>query len=495
MKRMKKVATVLLTICLLCPAISSVVYAASAQLQFSDPSTTVGAEVEVKVRLASTSSVKTLDASLVYDKEMLRFINGGSATGSDGTVTISGTGTGNEIVLMLKFQALKEGTAQITVGSASGTASDGQALEITQGSSKVSIGPGDPSLIQEEQTAASVGAGTKVTVDDVEYTITNEFSDALIPTGFSRSEMTYEGEKCQVILQDSSGETAMYLTPSDGESGEFFLYNGTDGTFTPFEVVDISQDRYILLLRNDGTVKLPENYQETTLTLNGKEFPVWQNSKENDFYVLYALNSDGKKLLYQYDKTDQTYQRYIEEKSDTDDKKTSSKGLLGKVAELVKSHLMLFAIGIGLILLFLFVVLIVVAIKLRYRNLELDDLYDEYGIDDEAEETKKKENYLAYDGKGKLGKEFAPAVRKPTKAQYDNEDDFEEDDFVDDFEDDFETLEEDFIEDDFDNAYYEDDNQLDEISDLDAMLLKNTKKKRGHVEEDDAFKVDFIDLD
>ncbi|HIW83225.1 MAG TPA: hypothetical protein H9873_02745, partial [Candidatus Dorea gallistercoris] len=33
------------------------------------------------------------------------------------------------------------------------------------------------------------------------------------------------------------------------------------------------------------------------------------------------------------------------------------------------------------------------------------------------------------------------------------------------------------------------------IDDLDALLGETPKKKKGHVEDDDTFKVDFVDLD
>lgn len=44
-----------------------------------------------------------------------------------------------------------------------------------------------------------------------------------------------------------------------------------------------------------------------TLPLNGKEFPAWQNTDNADYYVVYVLNADGEKGLYQYDAFDKTY--------------------------------------------------------------------------------------------------------------------------------------------------------------------------------------------
>lgn len=109
MRRIKNVFFSLLIACMLCAGISVTANAASGELRFTDPSTTVGAEVEVTGKLSSASIVKTLDATLTYDTEMLRFISGDYASGGKGTITIGGSGTGTSLEFKLKFQALKEG--------------------------------------------------------------------------------------------------------------------------------------------------------------------------------------------------------------------------------------------------------------------------------------------------------------------------------------------------------------------------------------------------
>ena len=50
MKRLKKICALLVCLSMAVMLIPSVVHAAGAELRFSDPSTTVGAEVEVTAR-------------------------------------------------------------------------------------------------------------------------------------------------------------------------------------------------------------------------------------------------------------------------------------------------------------------------------------------------------------------------------------------------------------------------------------------------------------
>lgn len=520
MRRIKNVFFSLLIACMMCAGISVTANAASAELRFTDPSTTVGAEVEVTGKLSSASVLKTLDATLTYDTEMLRFISGDYASGGKGTITIGGSTTGSTLEFKLKFQALKEGTANIKVSQSAGTDSSDAELEITNGSSAVTIGPGDPSLITEEEEdggkdegapAAVSAEGPQVEVDGLQYKITNGFSDAVIPSGFARSEMTFEGETCEAVTQQAGkGESAVYLTPLNGGDPTFFLYNSDDGSFIPFEEVEIAADRYLVVLRDDGSVKLPESYQETKLTLNGKEFTAWQDPTKAEYYVIYALNADGDKTMYQYDTVDGTYQRYVPQASSGNSgKKKAAKGVWGKILQFAESMLDIVLI-IGLMLMgLLIVILIVLGVKLYHRNVELDDLYDEYGIDpeddedDEDEIPVKKRKEPARSGKEKKPSkkkkaEHQPAVRVPVKTMnlkdegiFDDYDEFDDDDY-----DDYE-----FDDDDYgdvssdDDIEYDDDKSGAAIDDLDELLSRQPKKRRGHTEKDDAFQVDFIDLD
>lgn len=436
MRKIRKLVVTFLTICLMCSCLSVITEAATAELRFADPSTTVGAEVDVKTKLSSTSSMKSMEATLTYDKSELKFISGDNATASDGRITISWTGTGTTAEFNLKFQALKEGTAKVEVANAAGTATDGTTLDITQGSSAITIGAGDPSLIQDDtesqDTETTVATdGKTVKVNGKKYIVSSDFSEELIPEGFQKGEMSFEGSNYTVITQESSGINAMYLTEKSSGDSDFFLYNSDDGSFYPFEEVEIAKDRYIIPLMDDGKVSLPSQYQKTTLTLNGKEFDTWQDTKEAEYYVVYALNSDGEKTTYRYDTTDGTYQKFTPSstgRTTSDSKSDNGKGLWGKILDFIENFLDIVVIFAIVLILVLLIVFIVTAVKLHYRDLELDDLYDEYGIDMDEEEEILKEKKKAAKKKEKNKK----SSNKSSKGYYE-EDEFE--DYEDDFDD------------------------------------------------------------
>lgn len=145
--------------------------------------------------------------------------------------------------------------------------------------------------------------------------------------------MKFEGTDHQIIKQKSSGALAMYLTPENGGDADFYLYDSDTGNLSPLEVIEVAKGRYIIPLADDGNISLPSQYQKTSLTLNGKEFDTWQDTKNAEYYIVYAMNSDGEKTTYRYDTTDGTYQKYSPSSgtySTSDSTVNNGKGIWGK---------------------------------------------------------------------------------------------------------------------------------------------------------------------
>lgn len=532
MKALKKLSTALLTLCLCVSCFSFVAHAADGRISFTDPSTAVGDEVEVKCVVRSTSSsLGNVEVKLSYDTASLKFESGDGVKESEGALTYTGTGGSTEASFTMKFQALKEGSTKVEVAGATVASDAGTTLTLDQGNSTVKIAAGDPSKIKSDSKSSKAGnaADKTVKVNGKSYTLTDEFADNDIPTGYSRVTVSLDGEKRQMVKNEDSGVTLAYLLDSD-KKGDFFMYNEEDATFSPYEEVTISDSTSIVVLPDTSKVKLPSNYQEAKLTLNDKEFPVWQNSNSTDYYVLYAMNNKGETGYYQYDSQENTYQR-MDDPAETSKTDTSGKTASGKLPAFVNDHLqtIVLAGGIGAIVLLL--ILIILGIKLHNRNAELDELYDEYGIDEEEPATpvkdKKKEkkkdsrfgkkkqsdedDFETYDGEDFDDADDEDAFEEAyAEEDYDAEDAYE-DAYEDEYdEDDFEDGYDEYDEDEFGEITYEDDNygDLDKnvfagytpreeltIDDLDDLLGETPTKKRGHMEDDDTFKVDFIDLD
>lgn len=500
MKLMKKISAIVLSLCLCIPCFSLVAHAADGKISFTDPETAVGEMVEVKCVLRSSgSSMGDIELQLAFDSEYLSFQSGDGVEAADGSLTYKGDGGSSEVSFTMTFQALKEGETKITVNSSSVASGNGGTLTLTEGNSTIKIAEGDPSKIVQTETT-STGAGDKeVEVNGEKYTLTDTFADADIPAGYSKTTVSLDGEDRQMVANESGAVTLGYLKDADGV-GDFFLYNTENATFAPYEEVSISDTTSIIVLSDTSDVKLPKHYKEAKLTLNEKEFPVWQDSSKEDTYVIYAMNNNGETGYYQYDPNENTYQR-VEINSTDEDAAKKSTGILGKIQSFIEKHLALIVLVGGLGAIIILVVLIVLGVKLHNRNAELDELYDEYGIDEEEDEPEEpvKEKKGGLFGKRKKDEDEFEEYEEDSFDEDDFEDDYEdeyEDDFEDDFgrEDRFDTVELSSFEADEDVFAGYDRREELTIDDLDD-LLGEQPKKRGHIEADDAFKVDFIDLD
>lgn len=474
MKIMKRISVMILTVCLLIPCFSMLVFAADGIIFFTDLETSVGETFTI----TGTVVVRGGEAGdavvrMSYDTTYIRFVEGdGVNADSNGTLTYTGSGDGNSdrIEFTMTFQALQEGSTRMEQDSANVTDAYGDTVECESGYADIAIGEGDPSLI------VPMGKTTPITVDGVEYTLSEAFNESELPTGFVSGDITYNGEMYKGAVQEASGISALYLI--DGQqAGEFWLYNSETSTFYPLEEIVVSDMYSIIILDGSGEVKLPEKYTEASIDINGSEFPGWIEPDRDGFYMLYAVNNEGQKSLYLYDSQEHTYQRMETPKDIAAPEKTV--GLWDRISEAIIDYLVWIVTGAGCLLVVLLVVLIVTAIKLRHRNLELDELYDEYGIDAVEDETEAE-------------------VRRKTKGKRDayRDDDNFEDDYYDeeeyyDTDDELAELREEFMSvgpkaRNYDEYYDEDDFEEDEY------VRESSRKK---VRREDTFEMDFIDLD
>lgn len=520
MRTFKKILAALVCVCMLVPCVTFVAYAANGRISFSDPSTAVGEMVDVKCVIKSTSgSLGDTSVTFSYDSSALRFNSGdGVSSSGGGTLTYSGNGGSAEVSFTMTFQALSEGETKLTVSGQDIKSSSGSKLTLDQGNSTIKIAAGDPSKITQDtgDAGAATGEGTTVDINGQSYQLNGEFADIDIPAGFTRTTMAYEGAERPMVVQEVSGVYLAYLTGSDGVS-EFYVFDDDNATFFPFEQIDISDTSSIILL-NDDSLTLPSNYVLTTLTLNGHDFPVWGDSDREGFYLMYAVNSNGEEGFYQYDSRENTYQRITVSVEETPQKeKKAGNSIFDKLQNIVDKYFKIVTVLFGAVFLILLIAFIVTKVKLRNRDIELDDLYDEYGIDsDDAEPAPKNKK----NGKNVKNQ---PAVKQSSRKKVIDEDDFDdyedEDEFdeydsydEDDFEeevtqtplrtvkfDDFNTITDIGLDGSDDGDYgigdYDYDDSDDMIEDLDELLSRRPEEKRSHAEKDDAFKVDFIDLD
>ena len=272
----------------------------------------------------------------------------------------------------------------------------------------------------------------------------------MIPEGFSKTTINYNGGEHNAIIQDVSGEIMVYLIAGENDP-VMAVYNEEKSSFVIAEQIGISDEFFVFVLSEGDGSTLPEQFQEANIEINGTNFPAWQNMNAKEYYLVYALSSGGTKGYYEYDSIEGTYQRYVFESTEKAEKTKEDSPVLAKVKELVDHYFLIVAAVIAALLLILFIVIIVLAVKLSRRNAELDSFYDDYDDDDES------------------GEEFSD-------DEYEDDDGYDNDEYEDNYDDEYD--------DDYDDDEYEDDYDDDEYEDDDD-------------EDDDRkqkYDVDFIDL-
>lgn len=154
------------------------------------------------------------------------------------------------------------------------------------------------------------GEAEKIQIGGTDNTINESFTEEQIPTGFSKTEVTYN-DRQYAALTDASG-TLQLMSLQSGETSNFYIYNEDTQEFYPFVQVEIAEGKYIVLLQSEGTEEFA--FEMSTITVQDKVLEAWKIDEE--FSIVRALTQEGTVVFYKYDSVDGTFQRYAEVQTD-----------------------------------------------------------------------------------------------------------------------------------------------------------------------------------
>ena len=321
MKLAKRLVTMLLCACLVVPCLTMVVQAATpGKILLGEATAKAGDDVTVSLKAHVDAGIGNRTITISYDSSVLQFVSGTNTTKvSEGELKYESeqgiNSLYNETELdKLTFKALKDGTAKISIKSAEVKSSFD--ITWTYYDGKVTVSGGTPVT-----STPSTDTTTTETPDDATTEETEETED-------------------DMMLGDVDAE------------------------------VVISNTTTITLISDVSNVVLSERYAETTVMMEGTEYPAWQDTENEDMYIIYAASSNGIKSLYQYDTLENTYQRY---EAAEETAVVSNDGILASFGD--KANYVV--IGAGALLGLFLILVIVLSVKLYNRNAELDEVYDD----------------------------------------------------------------------------------------------------------------------
>ena len=322
----------------------------------------------------------------------------------------------NTIKVLVKAENGTEATYTITVTkSASATTASNQNTTTDTTTSQTQTTTKDT----ESTTTDTTASGEAITIDGVNYKISDDFADSDIPEGFSRADVEYKGAQHKGLIFDQ-GHLGMYYLVNDAGEGKFFVYDADRDGFYPYIRLTFGEHFIILMSVPNGAIP-PESYEQTTLALSeGVTVSAYQyaggeateivktetadgqesvSTGQSDFYVFYAMDDTGVAGWYQYDTTQGTYQRLNEEVAAAKDESGQNYDTLledyNSLSDRYKSTKTKDR-RIIVVTIFVMVVLVIIVINLllKIRELGSDDYEDEEDITPvRRKDHKKKERY------------------------------------------------------------------------------------------------------
>lgn len=190
MKLMKRLAGILLAVCLVVPFTRLYVNAADGVIFFTDlDGIQVGETFTIQGSVVNRDgNLGQVELTMNYDTTAMRYVDGDAnvTDQGDGTLVYSGTVNGQErLDFNMEFEALVQGETRLEQKGAEVTDANGETLNLLDppGYSDVKIEAGDGT-----QSSSGTATGSKVTlnVNDTEYTVASSFPSNELPAGFPR---------------------------------------------------------------------------------------------------------------------------------------------------------------------------------------------------------------------------------------------------------------------------------------------------------------------
>lgn len=154
-----------------------------------------------------------------------------------------------------------------------------------------------------------------VEIDGFNYTIVRKTEVLEAPTYYTSTEIEINGEKVPAFNSDITGYTLVGLKD---EEGNVDLYRYSDGSYILYKQIASEGINFIPLVPD----KLIKGFEESkNITINDSNIKVYVNNITSDYVLVYGMNAaTGKSDWYLYDTIDGTFQRYLVNTSEVNDK-------------------------------------------------------------------------------------------------------------------------------------------------------------------------------
>ena len=393
---------------------------------------TVEATVDDDSAVPPQISIEYNPARLQFDACSCEYGGGGG-----GLVTISDT------FATLDFTTLSGGEAKVSV---SGVLSE-DSSETAAGEISISVNGEDTAVGSDEMSFTDTGVEASTIETGDGRVVETVFADEFMPSLFHKETCDYQGQTVECAKFDMGDVTILYTNDTMGTDAKFMMYNTSTSEMSDFRMIEGIENRFIIVL-NECEGEAPLGYTKAVLDWNGQTLTAYMNMdaangvlstfnnvSASEFFLVYAMSSEGNKGWYQYDQNEGTYQRYFAilgegGTSDTagneDVKSEGGDGVLGGIISAKTQSILLIVFAV--LTLGLIVAVIILAVKLSGNG----EYYygDEYYGDEEqdAAEEDEEDEQIRSNASVKRKQVGMTAAAYVTQQLEEDDDDDEEDD-------------------------------------------------------------------
>ncbi len=218
----------------------------------------------------------------------------------------------------------------------------------------------------------------EIKVGDKTKYMVQSYDDIELPIGFSPALHTISGADVQVLKDVVSGKIVVYATDIDNKNGEYYLYNESDNTFSPFRYVNTTGYNLLVI---DYVDKVPtlENYYYSVIsvgdyTVNGFKY---NDSDMSDFVIFYGENNEGERYFYCYDTKEKTMQRaaeFIKEFDAALERKEENSSVIARFMELELKNKIIIISGVVVVLILISLIIILIVRLVRNKSVNIESL-------------------------------------------------------------------------------------------------------------------------
>ena len=303
----------------------------------------------------------------------------------------------------IEFTTLSGGNADVKVTATAEDAASPETATVT-----IAVNGEDTAAAMD----ASLTSGTGVAAGTVEApdgrVVQTVFADEFKPVLFHKETCDYKGTTVECAKFDMGDITLLYTTDASGGDGKFMMYDSASGEMNEVRMILGIENRFIIVLA-DCEGPIPAGYTKAVLDWNGQTLTAFMEESvaagatetvdgvnPGDFFLVYAMSSEGNKGWYRYDKNEGTYQRFIntagaaaEDGSEGSADEGQLSGILDEyIPGDVQSILLLALAPLALILL---IAVIILAVKVHDYAEDLDAFYEDYYADEEEDDEEEEE--------------------------------------------------------------------------------------------------------